>query len=68
MSDDEKELEDGEASLNPDLLEDGLGEEEFVDEEDDKEREVVSLEYETEKEEEEGLLNDIYDDDGKDPW
>jgi hypothetical protein len=68
MSDDDKELEDREASLNPDLLEDGLGEEEFVDEEEDKERGIVSLENEADKEYEEGLLEDSYDDDEKDLW
>lgn len=68
MSDDDKELEDREVSLNPDLLEDGLGEEEFADEEEDKERGIVSLEDEAEKEEEEGLLTDVYDDDEKDLW
>lgn len=67
MSDDEKELEEGEGTLNPDLLEEGLGDDVVADDEldpgdDDGDVPMSKL---IEEEDEEGLLADGFDDEDK---
>lgn len=63
MSDDEKELEESEGTLNPDLLEEGLGDDVVeVDDDELNEDGDVSLEKMADDEDGEWAEGDKYDD------